>query len=263
MDYAQARLQARHGERPDEALWQRLASAKEVAALMETAHASGLRRWVGGIDAGASLHDLEARLRSRLREHVDEVALWMPAPWQTATRWTRVLVDLPAWCYLARGEPPLAWMAQDAVLAPYAAAGDEERPALLQAGALRFLAPHWDELRAAHRVADARTHTALALVAWRATWHAALPPQSDESAAALAQFEATVAAHLQRFRAATPDAGAAARRELARRLQAMFRRCALLPAVAFVHLALMALDVERLRAELVRHAAPRFGGPAP
>jgi len=264
VEYAQVRLQARYGERPGEALWQRLAGTKELGPLLETAHDSELRRWVAGIDAGASLHEIESKLRARLRDHIDEVARWMPAPWQTATRWTRHLIDLPAFCYLARGEPPLAWMAQDALMAPYAAATtDDERATKLRTGPLSFLAPVWDEMRIAHRVADARGQTALALRAWGNAWHGTWPQSGEESAGALAQLEAAIAAHLERFRATAPEHTAGVRRELAHRLQAMFRRCALLPAVAFVYLALVALDLERLRAELVRRAAPGFGGPAP
>ena len=263
MEYAQVRRQARYGERPDEALWQRLAGTRELGPLLETAHGSGLRRWVAGIDAAASLHEIESKLRARLRDHIDEVARWMPPPWQTATRWTRHLIDLPAFYYLARGEPPLAWMAQDALLAPYAAAIDDERATRLRAGPLSFLAPVWDEMRIAHRVADARAPTALALRAWRDAWHGTWPQQGEESAGALAQLEAGIAAHLDRFRATAPEHTAAARRELAHRLKAMFRRCALLPAVAFVYLALVALDLERLRAEIVRRAATRSGGLTP
>jgi len=112
-------------------------------------------------------------------------------------------------------------------------------------------------------LADARGQTALALRAWGNAWHGTWPQSGEESAGALAQLEAAIAAHLERFRATAPEHTAGVRRELAHRLQAMFRRCALLPAVAFVYLALVALDLERLRAELVRRAAPGFGGPAP
>ena len=50
MEYAQARLQARQGERPSETLWLQLAATKELEPLLETAHGSHFRRWVAGID---------------------------------------------------------------------------------------------------------------------------------------------------------------------------------------------------------------------
>ena len=211
MEYAQVRLQARYGERPEDALWQRLAGTKELGPLLEIAHGSGLRRWVAGIEAGASLHEMESGLRARLRDHFDEVAHWMPAAWQSATQWTRHLIDLPALCYLARGEPPLAWMAKDALLAPYAAASDDERAAKLRAGPLSFLAPVWDEVLIARRVRDAWPRTALALGAWREAWHGAWPQQGEEGVHALAQLETAIVAHLDRFSAAGPGNAAAAR----------------------------------------------------
>jgi len=50
------------------------------------------------------------------------------------------------------------------------------------------------------------------------------------------------------------------RNALARRLRAMFREMTLHPAVAFVFLALTAIDMTRLRAELLRHALLRETG---
>ncbi|HEY5293647.1 MAG TPA: hypothetical protein VIJ43_15180, partial [Burkholderiales bacterium] len=63
MDYAQARLQARFGERPDESTWQKLESAPEPAAALEIARSSGLRRWVAGITPDSDSHAIEIALR--------------------------------------------------------------------------------------------------------------------------------------------------------------------------------------------------------
>jgi hypothetical protein len=110
MDYAQARMQARHGERPGEALWLKLRSARGNAALLELARACGLRRWVAGLVPESPSHEIESKLKSRLREAIAEVAAWVPAPWRAAVLHTQALVDLPAALYLARGEPPRLWM---------------------------------------------------------------------------------------------------------------------------------------------------------
>ena len=85
MDYAQARLQARFGERPDESLWRMLENAAEPAALLEIAAASGLRRWIAGIGASSESHAIETALRARWRDCVAEVTSWMPPAWQPAT----------------------------------------------------------------------------------------------------------------------------------------------------------------------------------
>lgn len=261
MDYAQARLQARQGERPNETLWLQLAATRELEPLVETAHGSHFRRWVAGIDGATTLHDIELKLRARLRDHISEVARWMPPPWAAATLWTRQLIDLPTFCYLARGEPPLAWMLRDPPVALIAATDDDTRVAKLRGGPLSFLVPIWDELSMLRRVSGDRARVSLALGAWQNAWHSLWPPQSEESAEALAQLEAEITAHLDLFLGTATDRATAVRRELARRLQWMFRRFTLLPAVAFVHLALAALDLERLRAELVRRAVRRVGGP--
>lgn len=143
MHYAQARMQARYGARPDEALWLRLRSARGVAALLELARASGLRRWVAGLAPDSASHEIESKLKIRLREAIAEVAGWVPAPWRAAVLHTQELVGLPAALYLARGEPARAWMQE---IAPAGARSAEE-----------------------------------ALLAWQARWRA-LWPQEDAAA---------------------------------------------------------------------------------
>jgi hypothetical protein len=127
MDYAQARMQARYGDRPGEALWLKLRSARGVAALLEVARACGLRRWVAGLVPESASHEIESMLKSRLRETIAQLAAWVPTPWRAAVLHTRELIDLPAATYLARGEPPLPWM-----LEVDAAAGASAEEALAQ-----------------------------------------------------------------------------------------------------------------------------------
>src|ERR1035437_5461362 len=120
MDYAQSRLQARFGDRPDESLWQQLEAVPEPYTALELARSSGLKRWVAGIALHADRHAIEIALRACWRECVSEIASWMPFSWQPALLWTRELVDLPALGYLARGGAPLPWMFYDPVLKVYA-----------------------------------------------------------------------------------------------------------------------------------------------
>ncbi len=65
----------------------------------------------------------------------------------------------------------------------------------------------------------------------------------------------TIAAHLADFRNPATRDGETLRRALAARLTLLFRRAMLDPAAAFIYLALVAQDGERLRGELVRRAA--------
>ncbi len=231
MDYAQARLQARFGERPDESVWRRLADARGPAALLEIARASGLRRWIAGIEASSDHHWIEISLRVRWRECVAETASWMPERWQPAVLWTAVLADLPALCRLARGEARLEWMRRDPALGPYAAAQDNELQAKLRQDALAFAgAP------------DGASFELLVRRAWREEWRRRWPRRGD--AQALEDL-----AELMESRFVEPMA--AGRHEFLRRLRAQFRRSTLRPGAAFAFLAFSALDIEHLRAELL------------
>lgn len=227
LDYAQARIQSRHGARASEIAWNAAHACVTLASLLEGARASGLKPWVAGIDATLGEDDLELQLRARLRERIAEVATWMPPEWRPAMLHTRALIDLPARQHLALGRAPLAWMKLDAALAPWLdAAPDEERAARLRAEWLRE---------------------------WRGLW----PDPSADDVAALEEVVRLVQAHLERFAGAGADDAPALRRELLARLEVLFRRHALTPAAAFVHIALLALDLERLRGEIVARSAVR------
>ena len=94
--YAQARIQARHGARPDPGTWAAVHASITLGALLENARASPLEPWIAGLDAGCTLDQLERVLRDRLRGRIEEVARWMPPSWRPAVLWTRELLDLPA-----------------------------------------------------------------------------------------------------------------------------------------------------------------------
>lgn len=245
MDYAQARLQARFGERPDESLWRMLEQAGEPAALLEIAGTSGLRRWIAGIDASSESHTIEIALRARWRDCVAEVTSWMPQAWQPATDWTRPLADLPALCHLARGEAPLAWMSRDPVLGPYALAEADARETKLKQDALAFVGPLWPALKAP----VGAPFESKVRRAWRGEWRRRWPQKRE--AGALDGL-----AMLLESGATQPSAS----RELPHRLRLLFRRSTLHPTVAFVFLAFVALDISRLRAALLKHALLREPG---
>ena len=96
MDFAQARMQARHGERPDARAWALLHASTTLAALLESARASPLESWTAGIDPAARPEDIEALLGQRLRDRINEVSRWMPEAWVPSMIWTTTLLDLPA-----------------------------------------------------------------------------------------------------------------------------------------------------------------------
>lgn len=248
MDYALSRLQARFGERPDEALWQKLEAAPEHAAALEIARSCGLRRWVAGIAAHAERHAIEIALRARWRECVTEIGAWMPGCWLPALLWTRALVDLPALGHLVRDSTPLPWMLDDPVLQVYARADAPARAAMLRAQGLALLEP---ALEAAQRAAlPAGLSTTQICTAWLREWRRRWPRWADT--AALEQLARLIDA-------AMSQPAATGRPELLRRLRSLFRRSVLSPVLVFIYIAFAALDIERLRAALLRHDLAREG----
>jgi hypothetical protein len=239
-------MQARFGERPDALLWQRLDDASELSTIVEIASASGLARWIDGIDAPSDAHWIEISLRARWRECVAETAAWVPERWQAAVLWTSRLIDLPALCRLARGEAPCAWMSRDPALRPYAVADRDAREAKLRCEALGFAAAHWPAASA-----PAEDFEVLVRRAWRDAWRRLWPGRGD--APALEDLAA-----LMESRFAEP--AAAAREEYLHALRRRFRRATLRPTAAFAYLAFAALDIERLRAALLRSVLLRRAG---
>lgn len=222
MEYAQARMQARHGARPDEALWQRLSAQSSLAGYLGAARATALAAHLIGIGDRADLHAIERALRLRWRETVTELAGWLPREWQAAVRWCAVLIDLPALAWLSAGGAPQRWMQQDPVLAAHLAASAALGPVGRAA---------WHE-------------------AWRQRW----PDGAREDVDALARLAAAVERHLAAFVQLPPGAAFDARRALVHEAERGFRRLAFRPVVAFAYLLLVALDLERLRADLVVRA---------
>ena len=94
--YAQARLQARHGQLPSAADWQRLAGTGDLGNFLHAAQHTPLHRWTEGLEAGQSCHAIERLLRQRLRSYIDEVGDWQPQAWRPSFRWLEYLPDLPA-----------------------------------------------------------------------------------------------------------------------------------------------------------------------
>lgn len=241
LEYAQARLQSRHGQRAGEAAWQRLETAREFTALLEAGRHSPLRPWLVGITAPGTSQQIEAVLRGHWRAGVAEVAGWMPVAWQPAIRWCALWPDLPALQHLARGGEVAPWMRDDPELRALCAVPASERPAALAAGPFARLAGAWP------------TPDSLA-GAWHAEWQRRLPQPLGGPQDSLHQVAAAVLKHGAAFAAAPPGPGWLLRRSLQERLALLLRRAALEPAAAFIHVALSALDLERLRGELLGRA---------
>ena len=241
LELMQARVQARHGQRIGESGWQALQNTRDFGALLAAARDTTLRPWLAGLTSDVGASCIEAVLRRQWRATVDEVRGWMPAAWHATLEWCAVLPDLPALQHLARGGAATLDRFDDAEWQALANAAPSERHAVLAASRWAALAGAW--------AAPAKLGPA-----WVAEWRRRTPAQRGDDAAGWHVLTNTVQAHAQAFAVAPAGTGDALRQELRKRLRLLMRRTTLQPALALVHLALCALDLERLRGELLRRA---------
>jgi hypothetical protein len=241
--YCQARLQARYANLPDAAEWQRLAGVRTLAAFIEEARLGPMRPWVKRLSATSDALVLERGLRALAAELADEAARWVPRPWRAAVAWTAWLPYLPVFEHLADTTPPKRppdWASADARLRALVTEEGEPDPDALERAGLRMLldAPRPDQIPA--RWANA----------WRDRW----PPGRRGWTRDLEAFTAGLAAHLGAFRQAAPAEAWNLRAALRERLRLQFHQHLLAPVTVYIYLALILLDLERLRAELLRRA---------
>ncbi len=238
--YVQARLQARHGERLQETDWRAIEAARSLDQFIERARGSWLRRFIEGVQARTSSQGIERVLRDAWRSYVTEVAGWVPAAWRQAVMWTSYFPDLPIIDALLRSEAPV-WIEQASIFAQLAETDLRKRSAALTNSLL-------DPLVAS----GAREETIAAR--WYTHWHSLWPQRRvADHKSALLELAATINAHVERLdRAGMQETSAPYRRDLAHTLTRIFRRHGGSPAAVFCHLALVALELERLRGDLVR-----------
>jgi len=276
LEYAHARIWARHGQRPGEGLWRRIETTRDLGAVLELARGSALACWIEGLGPAAGVHGIEQALRLHWRERVAEVATWMPPDWAAAIEWCAVLADLPALQHLARGGAPLPWMATDPWLCALLDVGAPGPFGPPEVPAMRSLL---DATRAQGNAALPQTFAPAAvglgpagrrmrlnaqhlLSLWRAEWRRRMPVAAASQGTG-SHLEPLLAQHVGAFAAPRAVDGFALRRQLESRLVLLLRRALVEPVTAFIYLALSALECERLRGELVRRAAFPRGWAAP
>jgi hypothetical protein len=237
--YVQARLQARHGRRPDGATWQRLVNSGDLGHCLEVARRTPLRRWVAHLTGSRDSHGIEAALRQELRAYVAEVAAWQPPGWRPAVLWAATLPDLPLIDHLLSAQAPPAWLPQEPALRGLMAGRQRDRVSALAASAFAPLLPFWDKGLPLAR-------------AWGEHWRSLWPSMPRSHARSLEALASLLAGHRAEMAAGVD--GGAARAYLARRVEHLFRRHPQQPAAVFCHLVLVGLDVEQLRGLLARRA---------
>jgi len=236
--YVQARLQARHGERLQEVDWRAIEAARSTDQFIERARASPLRRFTERMQARMSSHAIERILRETWRSYVAELSGWVPDEWGQAVLWAAVVPELPISDAVLRGKAP-GWAEQDPAFAEFAKTDGQKHKAAPANAALAAL----DALPGRERTLGAR---------WYAHWRSLLPRHHAQDRGLLA-LSAAIKTHIERLDRAGPhETSAPYRLDLARKVTRVFRRQAGSPAAVFCHLALVALDLERLRGDLLR-----------
>jgi hypothetical protein len=247
--YTQARVQARCGALPTEADWRRISGTRGLGAWLEEARAGPLKDWVKGFSAASDVHDIEAGVRNLLLTEIDAVAGFVPERWRAAVRWTRWLPLLGALEHLrTAGELP-RWARRTAPVAELLDDAGMPVPRLVErAGIAPLLSTD---------VAEAVG--ALWLDAWRRCW----PVTTGAVRADLEALAGRLAEHLGEFRRSSPGGAWTLRQQLRERLRFHFHGLGLSPAMPFAYLALVALDLERLRRALLDRALfPEMPPPA-
>ncbi len=242
LDFAGTRAAARLAWRPDERLWQRLRAARGLRALLDTARNAAVGNYLANVAA--------------------------PHAWRPALQWCAHLLDVPAVAHLWT-QPALPWMAADPVLARYAGAGlnDGARRALLVSGPLaplgRALLLHAAPAAAPARASADPAPLPRALQAWLDHWQSLWPPLDGDARAALLALRDEVLAHRRRFAQLPVSDTQAAREAFAARVLARLRADPAQPVALFAYLVVLALDLERLRAECLLHAFDSDAADAP
>lgn len=237
--YLQARLQARHGDRPSPDDWRVIESSSDLSHYLDAVRRTPLRRWVSDINHEMEPETIERQLRAAWRDAVDQVARWSPEEWRPAVEWLRWLPDLPGVEHLMRGAKVPPWMRADPVMRELAFDEPQRRREAL---AQLPLAP----------VHPASEPAGPAVVeAWIDEWRRRLPAAGRDPQGDLAQLMDLARAHLEAMRSSDEADGIALRSSLAGRVARWFRRGAGTATALFSHLVLDGLELERLRAGIM------------
>jgi hypothetical protein len=240
--YAQARLQARLGQRALPEVQHAARAARDLPGYLQQVRSTALARHVGRIAPGMDAHEVERRLRHEWATTVAEVARWLPQPWREATVWLQWLPYLPALQKLARGGRANHWMRDEPMLARIIAVEPGARAGGLRGTSLEPLqeaiARHGDVTQAW-------------LEHWRRCWPADVPARLG-----LERLLRQVREVTQGLRDLSASASSdELLQRLGARLLRQLRRHPLSPLAAYAYLGLEALDLLELRGAIVRRIA--------
>lgn len=236
--FAYTRLQARHGMRPDESVWQLVESHRDIANYIQAARNTVLHQWVAGVQPSGDAHLLEEALLEQYRVYVRDIAVFVPKTWSRAVRWIESLTFLPSIHYLLTGNTAYGWMLENPTLRKFTVADQAQRLNIL---AQTQFAPLVTGMEAGKPLT----------IAWLDYWQS-LWPEKISQRSPLSKLVSVLLNHIEEFSQLSPAITWAQRKKLSEILVYMFRNHAFESVSVFVHLLLVALDIERLRAGIMR-----------
>jgi hypothetical protein len=240
VEYALTRVQSQYGSRPDSSEWRRLEASHDLGQYLEGARSSIFGPWISSLDRNRDAHVIERTLRSAWRSYVSTVAAWHPRRWQSWLTWLEWLPTLGLIARLERGDLMPAWLLADPILGSAAQGASAERSVSVKGTALAIFEPS-----IAGRVPLAEL--------WLARWRELRPPVDAFTEQLLAAVSRAVQEHARMLALEGAD-GVTLRNQLRERLDKLFRAAAGTVVATLCHLALMALDFERLRGGLVNRS---------
>ena len=244
--YLQARLQARHGDRPSADDWRVAEASADLSHYLEALRRTSLKRWVGDLNHEMEPEAMERQLRAAWREWLEQVASWTPEEWRPAVRWLRWLPDLPAVDHLLRGLKVPPWMRADPVMRDFAF----DEPARRREAFAEFQLARLELEGEAGAPPDAPPAATHVVDAWLEEWRRRLPQGASDRAQLEGLIEQLLA-HVEAMRASDDFHGRLLRNQLRDRLAIQFRHGAGTVVALFTHLLLDGLELERVRAGII------------
>jgi hypothetical protein len=246
IEYALTRVQSQFARRPVAGDWHRLEGSHDLGQYLEGARSGIFGSWIASLDRSRDAHAIERVLRDAWRRYVRTVASWHPRCWQAWLIWIEWLPTLGLMAQLGDSGSVPQWLAADAVLAPATRDTRAERLSALKGTQLEVFEP---AISGATPIGEL----------WLLRWRKLMPATDADTERHLAAVVRAVRDHLRCLELDGADA-TALRDQLRGRLRRLFRLAAGTPVATLCHLALVALDMERLRGGLINRALFAGGG---
>lgn len=237
--YLQARVQARYTQLTSNDIWLKLGAIDDFNAYLEESRTTSLAPLIAGISSQSDSHDVDLLVRRLYLQQVTELSTWMPQAWRPATLWLQWLPDIPLLSYLLEKQLPATWMYHDKRLSLML----EDHDVIVEQAL---------EKVGAGCLVKEDTSAESMLSMWLEHWPSLWPVWSRHFRYGIETLIQLLREEQVQFASLTIGQTWAARDKLQQTLKLFFRRNLLQPATAFAYLALVSLQLERLRAELLQ-----------